>query len=323
MSEDQAMAEERNDRNLATQRNVTAGFQTLWPVPFLVLPGLLFSTLLMTPLSAQETEQYFQQNCTSCHTIGGGDTIGPDLANVSERAEREWLVEFIVNPEEVIDSGDPYAQKLVEAAGGVIMPPGPAMTPERAHALLDFIERESGREDSTFGQSEVSERPLTADDVEQGRSLFLGRAPLENGGAACMGCHDVNGDDSLLGGGLLGPNLTAVSARLGGRQGLSAWLSAPPTPTMQAVFQKSPLTPEEILPLVAYFQYQAETNPPARTAPFVNFLLFGLGGTVILLVMFDLLWRSRFRAVRRPLVQRVRRKVHSQIDLEDKRALYE
>ena len=295
-----------------------SGRQRILPlVVWLAFPILTFGVALGT---SEDAEQYFQQNCSICHTIGGGRLVGPDLKGVSERADRQWLVDFIVDPQGVIDRGDPYAQQLLEEAGGVVMPPGPGMTPQRAHELLDFIDKQSALEVPADAQPEVEEKPLTAEDVEKGRALFLGLSGLENGGAACISCHTVNGDDSLLAGGTLGPNLTDVLARLGGRPGLSGWLSGPPTPTMRATFQEAPLNPEEITSLVAFFQYQAETNPPERAAPFVNFLLFGLGGTAVLLVAFDQVWRRRFRAVRRPLVQKVTRRFHSQIELEDERA---
>ena len=42
--------------------------------------------------------------------------VGPDLTNVSQRQERAWLVKFILDPAGVLDSGDPYATKLLEEA---------------------------------------------------------------------------------------------------------------------------------------------------------------------------------------------------------------
>lgn len=269
--------------------------------------------LLAVPgwLEAQNPETYFRQNCTSCHTIGGGVLTGPDLKDVEARKDREWLLNFIQNPQRVIDSGDPYAQGLVRAARGVIMPPPPGMTRELAAGLLDLISVESGKETSQFVGPKLAARPLTPQDIADGQTLFLGATALRNGGTACVSCHTVNGDTSLLGGGTLAPNLTDVFSRLGGQQSLAAWLSAPATPTMQAIFRDTPLAPEEILPLVAYLKQQAETQPPPRSAPPVNFLLMGLGGAAVLLAGFDLLWRRRFSGVRRALVERIRHRVYA------------
>jgi mono/diheme cytochrome c family protein len=269
--------------------------------------------LLAVPgwVEAQNPETYFRQNCASCHTIGGGVLTGPDLKDVESRKDREWLLNFIQNPQRVIDSGDPYAQSLVRAARGVIMPPPPGISRELATSLLDLVRVESGKETSQFVGPKLAGRPLTPQDIADGQALFLGDTVLRNGGTACVSCHSVNGDTSLLGGGTLAPNLTDVFSRLGGQQSLAAWLSAPATPTMQAIFRDTPLAPEEILPLVAYLKQQAETQPPPRSAPPVNFLLMGLGGAAILLAGFDLVWRRRFHAVRRPLVDRIRHKVYA------------
>lgn len=273
----------------------------------LVVFGLLSPALGLAQQTAQE---YFQQNCASCHTIGGGRLVGPDLKNVTDKKDRQWLVTFMQNPQKMINSGDAYAQQLQKEARGVVMPTLPTMTPARANSLLDFIEQESGKSQSSFAGSQASNQPLTPADQQKGRQIFLGYAALQNGGPACISCHTVNGEKGLLGGGTLAPNLTNVTARLGGQQGLSAWLSAPATPTMSATFQKTPLTQEEITALVAYFLNQAQQNPPPRTAPFVNYLLFGLGGTVLLLVAFDFFWGHRFRGVRKPLVEKSRKQQH-------------
>lgn len=42
-------------------------------------------------VAAQETADYFRQNCTSCHTIGGGRLTGPDLKDVEGRKDSDWL----------------------------------------------------------------------------------------------------------------------------------------------------------------------------------------------------------------------------------------
>src|SRR5262245_55273305 len=73
-------------------------------------------------VSAQETADFFGQNCVSCHTVGGGRLTGPDLKNVTQRKEREWLVEFMQSAQAMLDKGDPYALKLQQEARGVVMP---------------------------------------------------------------------------------------------------------------------------------------------------------------------------------------------------------
>lgn len=256
---------------------------------------------------AQEMAEYFRTRCTSCHTIGGGRLTGPDLKNVIERAaangkDREWLIRFMQDPPAMIQSGDAYALKLQrETPGNAIMPAQPDMTRQLAGSLLDLIEAESKLERSQFAGSPISLAPFTPEDAQIGRELFLGTQSLTGGGPPCVSCHTVGGV-ATLGGGRLGPDLTLVNERLGGPKGLSTWLLAPPTPTMQSVFKAQPLKPKEIHVLAAFLNQSAQQGAPADMSGPLGFFLLGLGGAVAGLVLLDGLWNKRFRGVRYPLV---------------------
>lgn len=272
----------------------------------ITLRGLLAACLLgvwSVTMHAQDPAADFRQNCMSCHTIGGGRLTGPDLRNVDQRKDRDWLARFIMDPRAVIDSGDPYAQELLRDARNAIMPTLPGMTRSRANALLELIAAESKLEKSQFAGVQISDRPFTPEDIERGRLLFLGRIPLAGGGPSCIACHTTHGVGAL-GGGTLAPDLTTVFERYEGRKTLSTWLTAPATPTMQAVFRQSPLESDEILALVAYFQSTLQRNPDDVATSRLNFVLLGLGGTIVVLGLFDVIWKGRLKSVRRMLVQR-------------------
>lgn len=258
------------------------------------------------PAAAQEAADFFRQNCMNCHTIGGGRITGPDLKNVSQRKDRAWLLKFLQDPKAMIESGDSYAVKLQGEARGVVMPTIAGMSPERAQLLLDMIEAESKLAKSQFAGLQISNRPFTTQEIAQGRALFAGDAKLAGGGPACVSCHTMRGLPGLSGG-RLGPDLSLVYERLQGRKGLAQWLVAPTSPTMAPIFKKQALKPDEILPLVAYFEAAAKQGGTDDAASLVNFFLLGLGGMVIGLVSLDAVWKRRFRAVRRPLVQKARR----------------
>lgn len=249
----------------------------------------------------------FRANCASCHTIGGGRLVGPDLKGVLERQKREWLVRFVQGPSDVIASGDAYAQKLVAEARNVVMPPVPGMNAKRADALISLIEAEGKLEKSRFATSGVSARPFTAADVETGRQLFVGEKRLAGGAAPCLSCHNA-GESGLLGGGRLGPDLSDAWARLGGRKPLGAWFVAPPTPTMKPQFSARPLDPEtEILPLLAFLKDTDDRHAaPDRLGERVSFVLLACGLAGIGLVVMDLAWRRRSRGVRATLVKGAR-----------------
>lgn len=172
----------------------------------------------------------------------------------------------------------------------------------RAEALLDLIETESKAEKSQFAGTQVSSRPLTAADVAEGRRILRGERKLAAGGPSCLGCHTLRGLGGL-GGGRFGPDLTRVYERLSGRKNLAAWLAAPATPTMAAVFGNHPLAEEEILPLIAVFEQAAKNGGEDDSPALLVFLLCGMGGAVVGLLVMDTAWKRRFRAVRALLVE--------------------
>lgn len=67
-------------------------------------------------------EALYKRLCAGCHTIGGGDRVGPDLAGIADRRDRPWLLKFIANPERVRRNLDPVALSLVARFPTVRMP---------------------------------------------------------------------------------------------------------------------------------------------------------------------------------------------------------
>ena len=65
-----------------------------------------------TPLVLDPGEYMFQSRCSVCHSIGGGDKIGPDLAGVTARRERSWVARYLMAPDKMRAEGDPIAIAL-------------------------------------------------------------------------------------------------------------------------------------------------------------------------------------------------------------------
>lgn len=81
----------------------------------------------------------FNQRCSGCHNIGGGDRpTGPDLQNVTERRERDWLLQMITAPDQLIGQGDPIARALVEEY--ILEMPNLGLSHEEAEKILAYIE---------------------------------------------------------------------------------------------------------------------------------------------------------------------------------------
>ncbi|MCP4583682.1 MAG: c-type cytochrome [candidate division Zixibacteria bacterium] len=270
----------------------------------LLLSSAIIALILVPQARSQEIDKFFKQNCSSCHWIGGGRLVGPDLQNVQQRQERDWLVRFILDPKAMLDAQDPYAVKLKAEANGAIMTNAPGITRELAVALLDLIEAESKLDSSQFAGTPAALEPFSADNAARGLELFLGKTKLTNDGPYCISCHSVNAVGSSLGG-QLGPDLTGVFDRLNGRTAISAWLSAPPTPTMRSVFKQHQLEQNEIKYLAMFFESttgQAEYDLDS-TFLWIILIFCGLAGGVMFMIAFGRIWAFRFRAVRRPLIK--------------------
>jgi len=89
-------------------------------------------------LAAHPGEAIFLRTCASCHTIGLGKKFGPDLAAVTLRRDADWLAGFIMNPDLVLESGDPIAELLDEDYPGVKMP-NLGLGPDDAADLLAYL----------------------------------------------------------------------------------------------------------------------------------------------------------------------------------------
>ena len=82
----------------------------------------------------------FAKLCAPCHDVGGGDRVGPDLAGVTKRRTREWLAEFIMNPDLMRQRKDPQTMALQDKYPGVLMPPL-GLRPQDASDIIDYIDR--------------------------------------------------------------------------------------------------------------------------------------------------------------------------------------
>ncbi len=79
-------------------------------------------------------DQFIENRCVRCHTIGRGRFVGPDLSGVGERYSREDLIKWIENPQQVYQA----TGKMPVNEG---YPPMPPMNihPMAAQAIADYL----------------------------------------------------------------------------------------------------------------------------------------------------------------------------------------
>jgi nitrite reductase (NO-forming) len=62
---------------------------------------------------AQRGQLDFESKCVACHTVAGGDKLGPDLYGVTHRREASWLKRWLTAPQKLLAS-DATARQLLE-----------------------------------------------------------------------------------------------------------------------------------------------------------------------------------------------------------------
>jgi protein SCO1/2 len=81
----------------------------------------------------------FRTRCAACHTLGGGDGVGPDLLGVTSARGRDWLTRYILAPDKMLEEKDPVAVALFKKYNKVKMP-NLHLAPVDVKTLLDYFE---------------------------------------------------------------------------------------------------------------------------------------------------------------------------------------
>lgn len=149
-----------------------------------MLRHLLLAAAAMLALggaaNANPSEQgrtLYEQKCTACHTIGGGDRIGPDLHGVTGRRPQEWLLAFISTPEKMIEAKDEVAVRLYQKYNRIMMPTL-GLSEDEVRSLLAYLEEAgaAGGAAPPKAATEPMPRPALAGPQSVMFALFLGFA---------------------------------------------------------------------------------------------------------------------------------------------------
>ncbi len=97
---------------------------------------------IQTPMPALPGVAMFRKLCMSCHTVGKGDRVGPDLAGVSVRRDHDWLVNLIADPDKARKAGDKTLAELTVKFKGTNMP-SLGLSLSEAADLIAYIDAET------------------------------------------------------------------------------------------------------------------------------------------------------------------------------------
>ena len=133
--------------------------------------------------------------CFSCHRINGhGSTMAPDLTWEGSSVQRQWLAEFLKNP-------NTLRPALIRRM------PRFNFTDAEVNELTDYIM--TVYQNPKVDRDSMALTGYSPGQVELGRQLFYGKY-------SCQGCHIV---DTKADKGYIGPTLTHVGSRL-----TAAWM---------------------------------------------------------------------------------------------------
>jgi len=166
--------------------------------------------------------------CLVCHRIQGkGGTLAPDLSQEGSRVRKEWLVNYMKNP-------DTIRPILVERMIQLKIPDADIQAIDayfRTTLVDSRVDNLAGVvKDMSLGNSET---------ISKGRTLYFEKY-------ACDACHQIN-----LKGGTVGPDLTNAGKRLR-PEWVVLWLRNPKTFLKRSVEPVYSFSPKEIEELTAF-----------------------------------------------------------------------
>jgi len=168
---------------------------------------------------------YERYKCSECHQFNGvGGTLAPDLSYEGSRAQRQWLISFLKNP-----------QTLRPTL--VLRMPQFNMTDQEAAVLADYLG--IVLQSPLVDPSKIDPKTFTPEKAALGKQLYEVKYQ-------CQSCHTIGS-----GGGYVGPNLNNAGNWLTPAW-IEAWLRNPQALLPDTIEPRRAFTEDEIQALTAY-----------------------------------------------------------------------
>jgi mono/diheme cytochrome c family protein len=170
-------------------------------------------------------ELYERYKCYTCHKFNGyGGDLAPDLTYEGSRAQRQWLVDFLKNPQTVRPTL-------------VLRMPQFNMSDKDAATLADYMT--TALQHPNANQGAASANQFTLAMAALGKQLYEVKYQ-------CQSCHTIGSS-----GGYVGPNLNNAGNWLTPAW-IEAWLRDPEALVPDAIEPRRSFTEQEINALTAY-----------------------------------------------------------------------
>lgn len=85
----------------------------------------------------------YESNCIACHQITTQNIVGPGLQDVHKKKPLEWIIRFVRNSQDVINSGDEYAIELFNEYNKVLMPAQDDFSDDDIISIVAYIKYQS------------------------------------------------------------------------------------------------------------------------------------------------------------------------------------
>ena len=90
---------------------------------------------------AGEGEKIQSVKCSACHKLTDEKLVGPGWKGVTSRNKPEWIMNFITNPDPMIDK-DPKVQAMLELC--MVRMPNQSLSDTDARNVLEFMRKNDG-----------------------------------------------------------------------------------------------------------------------------------------------------------------------------------
>ncbi|MBX9948246.1 MAG: c-type cytochrome [Candidatus Obscuribacterales bacterium] len=214
-----------------------------------------FPFIYCADVRAQDAASIYKEKCAGCHTIGGGDMVGPDLARCRSWPDAE-LQESIKRME--VNTG-PLTDAEVKSLLGYL---------KNSTAKSTLPGKQSPSSEATPDQSSASQVEAVSQktipepaSAERGKRLFYGEESFKNGGLSCIACHSIDHN-----GGNMAPDLTGISERMPVAALVSACENTP-FKVMKAAYKEHAILHQEALDLQSYLASLKEPHEKAVRHP--------------------------------------------------------